>query len=67
MNPSSKSILRRCGVPVGLSALLVLFLLPVESLLAQTDPLQIRIFNNSGTNADAVCLYNQTGSSITYT
>lgn len=67
MNPSSKSILRRCGVPVGLSALLVLFLLPVESLLAQANPLQIRIFNNSGTNAEAVCLYNQTGSSITHT
>jgi len=67
MNPSSKSILRRCGVPVGLSALLVLFLLPVESLLAQANPLQIRIFNNSGTNAGAVCLYNASGSSITYT
>lgn len=56
-----------CGDRVVFLGLLAFSLVFTARLHAQANPLQIRIFNNSGTNASMVCLYNNSGSSIKYT
>ena len=56
-----------CGDRVVFLGLLAFSLVFTDRLHAQTNPLQIRIFNNSGTNDSMVCLYNQSGSRIKYT